>query len=39
MSGPSTDEKEGWQEAPEQPETPRVRGAASAKKNYAAGRR
>lgn len=26
MSEPSTDEKEGWQEAPEQPEPPRVRG-------------
>ncbi|HEU4415995.1 MAG TPA: hypothetical protein VFT65_14510 [Candidatus Angelobacter sp.] len=32
MNESSTDEKEGWQEAPEQPEPPRVRSAATAKK-------
>jgi len=31
MSESSTDEKEGWQEAPEQPEPPRVRGDAPRK--------
>jgi hypothetical protein len=31
MSESSTDEREGWQEAPEQPEPPRVRNGAENK--------